>query len=69
MIAEGLGFKDASKNVELLQRVEKERGRIRRFFEILQDAKDAADSDGKRLDADYIEDALAERQLPETSKK
>lgn len=65
MIAEGLGLKDAGKHLELLQRLERERGRIRRYFELLQDAKDAADADGERLTASYLEEALAERALPE----
>lgn len=65
MIAEGLGMKNAAKHADLLQRVEKERGRIRRYFEILQDAKDEADADNEVLSAEYIESALEERLQPE----
>lgn len=68
MIAETLGFKQAAHHADLLCKIGQERGRIRRFFEILQEAKDAADADGKPLTHEYLQDALDERFLPETKK-
>lgn len=68
MIAEGLGMKDAKNHGPLLASLDGQRGRIRRFFEIMQDAKDLADAEGEKLDADYIQDALDERVPAETKK-
>ena len=64
-IAETLGFKAAEKHGDLLAGIAKERGRIRRFFEILQDAKDAADADSQPLTVEYLNEAIEERVLPE----
>ena len=69
LIAQTIGFKDAPKHGDLLVTIARERGRIRRFFEILQDAKDAADDDGVALTVDYIEEALEERAIAEPAKK
>ena len=68
LIAETIGFKGAAKHKDLLKAIGHTRGRIRRFFEILQDAKDAADDDGVALTVDYIQNALEERALPEAAK-
>jgi DNA transposition AAA+ family ATPase len=69
LIAETIGFKTAKKHEDLLKSIGHSRGRIRRFFEILQDAKNAADDDGSPLTAEYIQSALDERELPEMAKK
>ena len=68
LIAQTIGFKDAEKHKDLLKSIGQSRGRIRRFFEILQDAKDAADDDGVALTVDYIKTAIDERALPDTTK-
>lgn len=68
MIAEAIGFKDAKKHEDLLGRVGQERGRIRRFFEIMQDAKDAADADREPFTLEYLQGALEERSAPEAKK-
>jgi DNA transposition AAA+ family ATPase len=68
-IAETLGLKSAEKHKDLLKLIGHERGRIRRFFEIIQDAKDAADADKSPLTAEYIETALEERTVAEPAKK
>ena len=66
--AETIGFKAAEKHKDLLRTIGHSRGRIRRFFEILQDAKDAADDDNAAQTVDYIEEALEERATEDTSK-
>lgn len=69
-IAEALGFKNAEKYGERFSQVAAMRGRIRRFFEILQEAKDAADADQNTLSIEYFEDAIEERgQLDPKSEK
>lgn len=68
-IAETIGFRDAEKHADLLVTIARARGRIRRFFEILQDAKDAADAAGDRLSAEYVQEALDERAEAEPSKR
>lgn len=68
LIAETVGFKAAEKHKDLLKKIGHTRGRIRRFFEIIQDAKDAADDDKSPLTVDYIEQALEERALAEPVK-
>jgi len=68
-IAETIGFKAAEKHKDLLKQIGHTRGRIRRFFEIIQDAKDAADDEGRPLTVEYIEQALEERALAEPQKK
>ncbi|HEY4415928.1 MAG TPA: hypothetical protein VGO57_09570 [Verrucomicrobiae bacterium] len=68
-IATGLGMKDARSNAELLRNIERKPGRIRYFFDILQDAKDAADDDGEKLTAYYVQAALDERTEPEPSRR
>ena len=68
LIAETIGFKAAEKHKDLLRTIGHSRGRIRRFFEILQDAKDAADDHNAALTVDYIEEALEERATEDTSK-
>jgi hypothetical protein len=69
LIAETLGLKDAERHGDLLFSIAKQRGRIRRFFEIMQEAKDEAALDGETFTVDYVERALEERVLPEASKK
>lgn len=61
-IATDLGMKDAEKHAALLQQIGTMRGRIRTFYEILQEAKTAADADKSRLTAGHIEAALEDRQ-------
>ena len=68
-IAETLGFKQAEKHGDLLVSIAKERGRIRRFFEILQDAKDAADDAGEALTVEHLQEAVDERSLPDAPRK
>ena len=65
LIGEQLGLKDAEKHADVLLTIAKERGRIRRFFEIMQDAKDEAALDGEAFTIDYVQEARAERTLPE----
>lgn len=60
-IAEALGFRTAEKHADVLAEIARERGRIRRFFEIMQDAKDIADESNERLAIEHIEEARAER--------
>jgi hypothetical protein len=69
LIAETLGFKDAQKHADLLVKISEERGRIRRFFEIMQDAKDAADADREPFTVDYLQAALAERATSQPIRK
>jgi len=59
-IATSLGMKDAGKHVALLYQIGTLRGRIRTFYEVLQQAKFAADHARSPLTADYVEDALEE---------
>jgi len=61
LIAKTLGMRDAEKHGDLLSELARQRGRIRRFFEILQEAKFAADADGKALTMDYVLAELEER--------
>ena len=68
MIAETWGMKDAKQHVELLVKLGHTRLRIRRFFEILQEAKDSADADGSPLTADYLREAMTEAGLMEGAK-
>ncbi len=68
MIAKTLGLKDADKNGDALLFIAKQRGRIRFFFEILQEAKDEAALDGKDFTYDYVQWALEEATLPEPVK-
>jgi hypothetical protein len=51
-------MKDAEKHADLLQEIGTLRGRIRTFYEILQDAKIAADKARSALKAEFIEDAF-----------
>ncbi len=67
-IARTLGLKDAESFREELYFIGKQRGRIRFFFEILQEAKDEAAMDGKPFTYDYVQWALDEAALPETAK-
>jgi DNA transposition AAA+ family ATPase len=64
-IAEAVGFKDAADHKDLLKTIGHARGRIRRFFEILQEARDAADADKAKLTVDYVEAAVEEYKLPQ----
>jgi hypothetical protein len=64
-IAETLGWKDAAKHADALNEIGKARGRIRRFFELLQDAKDIADAEGEALSMEYLKLALDERGAAE----
>lgn len=68
MIAETLGLKNAEQHGDLLHTIAKERGRIRRFFEIMQEAKDEATLDGETFTIEYVQQARDERTLPETLK-
>lgn len=68
-IAASLGMKDAEKHAELLQQIERLRGRIRTFYEMLQVAKFEADKDKSRLTVDYVQDVMEERRLAETKRK
>lgn len=61
LIAETLGWKDAAKHGDVLFEASKQRGRIRRFFELLQDAKDIADAEGDALSLEYFKLAVEER--------
>lgn len=68
-IATELGFKAAEKHADLLVTIGQQRGRVRRFFEILQEAKDNAEADKAAFTVEYIKEALEERALPEPAKK
>jgi hypothetical protein len=68
-IAESLGMKSAAKHVDRLREIGTMRGRIRTFFEVLQEAKAAADADKDGLSIDYIEAAMEERVSAEPLKK
>ena len=68
-IAQAIGFKDASDHKELLKAIGHARGRIRRFFEIFQEARDSADADKSPLTVDYVEAALEEYKLPDQTAK
>jgi len=61
-IASDLGMRDAKRHEDLLKKIGTLRGRIRTFYEILQEAKSAADADKSRLTAEYIEAAYEDRQ-------
>ena len=67
-IAQTLGMVKAEEHGDFLHSLGKERGRIRRFFEIMQDAKDEAALDGQPFSIDYVQEAVSERVLPETLK-
>jgi len=69
LIATTLGLQKADENADILTEIGRARGRIRRFFEIMQDAKDEADADGAPFTIDYVQNAIAERVLPEPLKK
>jgi hypothetical protein len=60
-IAESLGMRDARKHADLLQEIGSMRGRIRTFYEILQDAKYAADKSNRPLTVEFIQEELDER--------
>jgi DNA transposition AAA+ family ATPase len=68
-IAEALGLRNAERHADLLVEIGKERGRIRRFFEILQEAKNAAEAESERLTIEHIEEQLEERRSEETSRR
>lgn len=68
MIAKALGLKDADKNADKLAELGKQRGRIRFFFEILQNAKDEAALDEAAFTYEYVQWALDEATPPETKK-
>ena len=68
LIAKTLGLKDAEKNADALLFIARQRGRIRFFFEILQEAKDEAALDGKDFTFNYVQWALEEATLPEPVK-
>ena len=65
LIAKTLGLKDADKNSDELMQIAKSRGRIRFFFEIMQEAKDEAALDGKEFTMDYVDWAVQEATPPE----
>lgn len=67
-IAAALGLKNAETHGDLLFSIAKQRGRIRRFFEIMQEAKDEAALDQAAFTIDYVQQALEERVLPEPVK-
>ena len=66
LIAKTLGLKDAEKHGDALLQVAKSRGRIRFYFEILQEAKDEAAFDEKEFTMEYVEWAVSEATPPET---
>lgn len=68
LIAKTLGLKDAEKHGDELSAIAKQRGRIRFFFEIMQEAKDEAAFDEKEFTYDYVELALSEAVAPEPAK-
>ncbi|MDR3457990.1 MAG: ATP-binding protein [Verrucomicrobiae bacterium] len=61
LIAEMLGMKNAEKHADRLKQIGTMRGRIRTYFEILQEAKLSADAAKKPLSIEFIDDALEER--------
>ncbi len=61
LIAETLGWKDAAKHGDRLNEIGRQRGRIRRFFELLQEAKDIADDAGEPLSMEHLQQAIDER--------
>ena len=69
LIAKTLGLKDADKNADALLQIAKSRGRIRFFFEILQEAKDEAAFDQQEFTMDYIEWAVQEATPSEPKKE
>lgn len=68
LIARTLGLKDAEQYADDLFFIGKQRGRIRFFFEIMQEAKDEALMDEKPFTFEYVQWALDEAALPETVK-
>jgi AAA domain len=60
MIAQSFGLKEASKHATYLEKVSRERGRIRILFEALQDARQFAQEDSKDLTIDYVKLARGE---------
>ena len=66
LIAKTLGLKDAEKHADKLMEIARQRGRIRWFFEIMQEAKDEATLDGKDFTIDYVEWAMSEATPPES---
>lgn len=57
LIAATLGLKDAEKHADELHELGKARGRIRAFFEVIQQAKREAELDRAKFTWDYVEDA------------
>ena len=66
LIAKTLGLKDADKHADKLMEIARQRGRIRWFFEIMQEAKDEAALDGKEFTIDYVDWAMQEATPPES---
>lgn len=56
-IARAFGVVDAASHVKYLERLSRERGRIRVLFDALQNAKQIADGDGKPLTVEYLKEA------------
>jgi DNA transposition AAA+ family ATPase len=69
LIARTLGLKEVEKNSDVLMDLAKQRGRIRWFFEIMQEAKDEAAIDGNPFTIDYVEWAIQEATPAEQTKK
>ena len=69
LIAKTLGLKDAERHAEKLLEVAKSRGRIRFFFEIMQEAKDEAAFDQEDFTIDYVEWAVEEATPAEAKKE
>ena len=69
LIAKTLGLKDAERHADELLQIAKSRGRIRFYFEILQEAKDEAAMDEKEFTFEYVEWAVSEATPPETPGK
>ena len=68
LIAKTLGLKDAEKHADALLDIAKQRGRIRFFFEIMQEAKDEAALDQEQFTMEYVEWAMQEATPPEPRK-
>ena len=64
LFALALGLKDAGKHEDELAKIGSERGRIRRYLEVLQEAKDYADDDKKPFTITHVRMAIEEMAAP-----
>lgn len=59
-IAEAFGLQDARQHVRLLEKLGRERGRIRILFEVLQSAKVLADAQGSPFTVQHLQEVIGE---------